>query len=527
MAYLEGAMEAAAARQFEARMAAEPALRQEYEAYEALGKALEDYGRALARKTPPVDLAAAVMAEIMGDSSGDRIVSLDSRKRRVRMWMGFAAAAGVLIVAALALLARPDASTLGPAYTENTATPGADPHTAVTPEQDFEMASDTPQNPLLEIDPSRVVPLHGNMERVTPPVITLPDSGQILATLREASPEEAWQQVHEWATPTAGQAKALADNPNASLGAVVGVAPYLDDTEAQIALLRAEGELTGQPYLHFALYTRQGSEPSAQASIAQEVVAIKKLDPHNALSYYMEAKMLLDQGDVAGALASLALAREMPAATGYSLQAAAYHEEALLAQGYDDETARLLAALTVGENQHDLLCDLAGSLLDYGTQFVQQGELDTAFQIMGAVAQLGEQLNDTSPSLRERLAGSEIQRATLDVVQDILTQFEPSSADTEAWGQVADSLLLNVDELQGWFEMFDSLISGDGTQGFFDDVAQFILGNGEVPLLQGLQNVDLSTLRDLQTGEADLFDFLDDVGEIVNAFAPEETAPDE
>ena len=527
MAYLEGALDETAARQFETRMAAEPALQQEYEAYKALGSALEEYGQALARKTPSVDLAGAVMAEISGDSSNGRIVSLDSRKRRVRMWMGFAAAAAVLLVVALALLTGPEASTPGPAYTENTATPEKAPSPSVTRDEDMEMARGVPENPLQEIDPSRVVPLHGEMQRVSPPVITLPDRGQVLAALHEASPEEAWQQVHEWATPPAEEARAIAENPDTSLGALVGVAPYLDDAEAQIALLRAEGELAGQPYFHFALYTRESAGSSTQASITQEVVAIKKLDPHNALSYYMEAKMLLDQGDVAGALASLALAREIPAATGYSLQVAAYHEEALLAQGYDDETARLLAALTVGENQHDLLCDLAGGLLEYGTQFAQQGELDTAFQIMDAVAQLGEQLNDTSPSLRERLAGSEIQRATLDVVQGLLTQLDPSSADAEAWGEVADSLLLNVDELQGWFEMFDNLVSGDGTQGFFDDVAQFILGNGEVPLLQGLQNVDFSTLRALQAGEASLFDLLDNVDEIVNALVPEGTAPNE
>jgi tetratricopeptide (TPR) repeat protein len=217
------------------------------------------------------------------------------------------------------------------------------------------------------------------------------------------------------------------------------------------------------------------------------------LDPDNALAYYLEAKLLLEAGDTEGALAALEQARQLEEASAYSLQAAAFREQALEQSGLAPEAAKTVTALTAGIDEYAFLMDLSDDLLESGQTFLAAGDIQTAQEIFEAVHQLGTQLEEGASLLQEKLAALDIQRAAINVLEGLYTAIQ-SVEGIEFLTTQAIDLTVALGEIGNFFTALDELFLGEGSTGFFTMISDVILMQGDLTLFDYLDQFGAALL---------------------------------
>ncbi len=452
---------------------------------EQTADALETFGDGIVGHVPDIDVLDAVMDAVQRISEPDTIVTLDAERLRRRSLLRRAAAlatAAMVTIGVGGVWFSQDEMPVAPK--PNVSAPLATP-------SDWEQRQhelDTKRQSL----PTRVKRRMINVAAVAPPTTLQTteapklDADSVLEARREAAKTGDWTKFQQLATLSREQAIELAEKPGLSPGALVGLAESLNPDEAEKALLTVVGVLPGSPYVQLELLQSVAEQPPGEAQTEEPLAfsqKISELDPQNALPYYLEAKMYLDNGDPRSAIEALLAAQALEYATPYSLEAAAHRQSALIANGLEPETAELLAAFNAGNEEADALFDLAVALLDHGNYYNQIGDYNTAQYIFEGVQHLGDQIEAGAILSQEQLVALDIQSAAIDV----LGQFYTAQGIVEALGPLTEqslNIMGDLDSLSVFFGQLNVMLSDVMNPVFWNDVAGQILIQGDLAILE-------------------------------------------
>ncbi|MCP4641743.1 MAG: hypothetical protein GY851_14975 [bacterium] len=499
LAYLDGSLERADSLRVSRYVESSDETREELHWLTAVHRVLTELGATAEAHIGDIDLVDSVMSAVSRATTPGKVVSIDAahvKRRAALRWASVAAAALLLIAGGLTAWNTwhgDDAS--GPVRIVQTpddpdvdgpAVPDAGPGDQLAASKQL---LDDQIKRLASIAPVR--PESDGIEAIAPPDIALLKTDDIVEARRNAAEDpNGWAKLLQWASLTPEQAATVAESADATPAAVVGVAADLAPDEAEELLLTAVGHFPEDPYVRFALVKttsvrEAGLEASAQAALGQ-VALLRQLDPDNALSYYLEAKLLLDAGDTEGALMALSEARSLDEASAYSLESAAYRREALVSNGLEPEAAELLAALTAGMDEYEFLTELGSELLEYGEAHWEAGDVDSAEEIFGAVQTLGEQLEEGAVLLQEQLAALDIERAAIEMLEGLYIAIESVEGIETLTAQTME-LMVGLESISELFQVLDTLFFSEGDGNFFNMISSIILQEGDLSLFERLE----------------------------------------
>ncbi len=509
LAYLEGRLDPEETARVRRLIETSDEWRADFETLQELVSDLEALGDSMDAKAPEVDLVDAVMRDVRR-AGQPRLKTLEGGRpvrRRRALWATVAVAAVHLLVFGLIwylrssgpedlgpLIARPEHEQ--PALVES---PDQPVTAALQPELD---KLEELKERLDQIEPMRIVT--AELEGTAPPALADLSVGDILEARRNTASEGGgWEQLLQWAALAPGDAEAIVSDPESSPALLVAAAQALDPSAAEQALLTAVGHLPEDPYVHFALLKVRTAEPTAEpkAETQAGIQVLRDLDPENALSYYIEARLLLDSGDVAGALEALAEARELEEASPYSLESALYREGALVENGLGTDAAHVLSALTAGVDEYSFLTELGNDLLAYGQAMMDANDIGSAQEIFEAVQELGTQLETGATMQQEALAGLDIQQSANEFLEGLYTAIESVEGINMLAVQTAE-LIVGLEGIRDFFTALDQLFMGEEEPGFFSFVADVILLEGDVPVFDRLLQMGFGWLGPLTGAEA-------------------------
>jgi tetratricopeptide (TPR) repeat protein len=487
VAWLEGELDAIAAKRMQRCVESDSHLRNEYESFKELFGALDTAGDRH-RQTDfaqDLNLLPAVLREVAvidrtAQREQFRTIHAIPAKSRLRPVMAYAIAAMLLLTVGLSWWAyqnsseRPNDNTqmAGSQDTAVDTSTTTDPSKLPTP-----VISHLQQRLMdLKNQSPIAVPAIDFAKTESPDLETL-TSSDIVKMRRDASVSmESRATLASLATLPEDKARAIATSETASAEVVAGAIDSLPDDEAAALLMTAMGRYEG---------TAPEKRAALQFALASKTGEWSGFPPENALPFYFEAGRLLGAGQLEEALAMLDAAAELPEASAYSIEAANNGAAALVAAGVDPAAARLLQSLTAGTEEYQTLMELGNRLIEAASLYSQQGDTETARRIYEAALRLGDQL-DSSSVARERLAGLDIQREAISNLEPTYT----ATGDTAALEQLtveADSLTVSVTEMAQFFEALDELFASDLGAGFLSQIADVILNYGDVHLFEFLR----------------------------------------
>lgn len=502
VALLEGQLDPTEADRLQARIAASDESRREYAWLKSAYADLDAMGSAFASRVPEIDLTDAVLRAVT--RTGQPAVAKPMRKPAspARMWIGLAAAAALALAGYAVFRGIRDAD-----------------RTANPPRQVAEGGhpSARPEDPRADADRLRVARQRRDfmkewehtkdasgaaveppdMTQTAPPELANPTLDDIVAARREGmSADSGMNRLMQWASLKRDKALELSLSPNATPQVLVGAAESLTGGEAAQILLAVVGQAPGNAHAQFELAKAYSETPEVEPEEAAQVPTLHNLDPGNALSYYMEARLRLEQGDIEGALEALRIARTLPEASAYALESALSKAEALIASGMPNDEARLVSALTAGIDQYNFLCDLGKNLIEYGQDFMAEQDYQTAREIFEAVQALGQQVEATSQFSQEQLAGLDVQAAAIDALEALYTAIESPEGIAQLTTQTQD-IVANIEKLGAFFTTLDKLFASEGGTDFFNTISELILQNGDLTIFDYLANlgIDVSMLQ--------------------------------
>ena len=331
---------------------------------------------------------------------------------------------------------------------------------------------------------STVPPEDALFEETNPPLggpLTVP--AIIEARRKGAADPEARKRIRQWASLTEDQARTIVARTDASPEAIVAAAAALDTGERAMYLLRAVGYLPEQPAARLALADAYAEQPGGAPAAKSQLHKLHELDGGNALPYYLEAQILLEQGERDQALEMLERAQALEAASAYALEEASYQQEALLAGGMESDAAQLLSALTAGENQYDFLCDFGNDLLQYARQYAELGDLQAAERILQSVQRLGQQLNEGAAFVPEQLAGLDLQRAAIESLSNLYEEIGSTDGQNALAAQLLE-LEVTDQQIEEFLSAMEGLIQTTADVDSWLALAGVLLDSGSVPLLE-------------------------------------------
>ncbi|MBI2432332.1 MAG: hypothetical protein HYV26_05625 [Candidatus Hydrogenedentes bacterium] len=285
---------------------------------------------------------------------------------------------------------------------------------------------------------------------------------------------EALASLANWAELSAEEARALLASAGLSEEALLGAAQFLSADEANAVLKAAVEQHPDNAYLRYAL-ARNYDELQQYEQGRAQLAAWSNIDSENSLPHYMEAEMLLSQGDLEGALEVLNNANDMARASVDASASAQYRQAALIANGMDPDVALLLAATGAGELEHTQLLSLGQELLEYGKYYEELGEYDTAQQIYQAVQQMGLQIDQNAQYASVRLAGADVQ---YDAVTALIDLYSISQGPEMQYlmETALDGIVGSLVEITNIFTQSASFLAGLSEAALLDAAAQILQG---------------------------------------------------
>lgn len=404
-----GRLDGAEAEALQRRIQDDPALAHEYAGVAVLVRDLEAMGDDLVSRLEPIDVVDQVLSRVATLAPDEsKVVPFAAPERRKPGFLAWAAAAA----AAAAVIA---AAWFGLRHTEQ------------APLRDI--AQDRPADTFEPVD-WRAVPLdNGTVElppgtqpgdaepdvdpadaAEPPTVLAMKDlsASDIIAQRQAAArDEEARNVLARWAALSPENARSILSNSEASTDAIVGAALSLGGADAVPHLEDALTQNPRDPFLNLELAKATGETPNPA------------LDDENALGWYIYARDMLssDPPNLAEALKALETAKNYTKAHAYTLEAAQYHEEALVASGMPEDSARLVTAFTSGPAEYEEMVALGNDLLNYAQYFQELGDNEAALLITESVQRFGQQLDVGALFSHERFAGLELQTTALNILE--------------------------------------------------------------------------------------------------------------
>jgi hypothetical protein len=500
-----------------------PACREYHAWLVGTGTELKTFGDILANAAPPIDIVGAVMRSVEGAERAPAVLSFPKRRPNVN-WRFAAGLAGLAAAAGLTLLAWLEWDGLSKgAHTAPGPIVASSHGLAKKPTPQALKKLESSRAMLAKLDPvgRPHAPKPKAMETTTPPDVHAISVDDVVRARRKAvGDEEARAQLVRWASLTPDAARKLLQRSDISASTTVAVAESLGPEEASTVLLTAVGRHPDNSLLRFqtastlleksrvadaaaakaqqdAAGTGEDAPPvvinplSRQTAIEgptrqltlDQIQVWQNLDPNNALPYYLQADVLLRGGDLPAALDALRQAQQIGTVNVYGLESAQARQEALAAGGMAPDTARLLAALTAGNNEYNFLYTLTNDLLDYGRAYADQNSLSEAQQIYESVARLGEQVASGANLTLVESAGLNAQQQALTGLQDVYAALGSEEAITRFQNQTME-LLLQIDELNRYMTELNTLFTSPDA--IWNAVADAILQVGDLNLFSSL-----------------------------------------
>jgi len=504
MAYVDEELDELSQTRFDRRMAHDPRLQAEIADYRVLRADLEALGQDLAAAAPTIDFLEDVMSAVGATSASPKVAPFRTRPkpstappaRRTagrRAWLGLAAAAVFILgLSLLAWLGGVPMSTREIRVAQQPLAPPAADRTGSDSDDKDRTASEdhsefVPVSPPVSV-PRSVGPVE--LEDTGPKTDTgkrEPSQGltleEVLKARRKALLDgvDRLSLMSQWASLTPEEARELISKSGLSREALIGAAQFLPPDEAEAVLKAAVSQSPDDPYLRYALAKNYCQDQQHAAEALEQLNAWSNLDPENSLPLYMEAQLRFAQNDPEGALGALETAASYGSASSYGLGAAAYGEQALVANGMAPDVARFLVATTAGSTQSSAVTDLGRELVRYGQYYASLGDYNTAKQVYNAVRQMGVQLVEGAALSNEQLAGLDTQVVALDAFQQLYSIFEDPANQmilTAAYNTVLDSLAL----LGTFFASFDALLSA-ANPNTANQIASEVIRNGDLNIL--------------------------------------------
>lgn len=442
-----------------------------------------------ARRTPRIDCVDSVLSVIVaGESNAAREDYKQSKVRVRRIVLGgwLAAAAAALVLAGslfVTLREKPSGSTVVSrprvASISQNRTPDKTIDSSQVSTKQFSVLQEKVARPWQKVGSDEKVVF----EAVPAPALKSLTPDTLVATWRRIGTDaSAWTQIRQWATLSKEQAHDIFASKQHMPEAVVGASTALLPEEREVALLTAIGHMPGDPAVRFALAKDYYGKPQEVTAATETLNSLQSLDKDNALPLYLEARLRLDSGDVSGALALLERAREMEQASAYALRTAQFREQALVASGMSEETARLLTAMTAGMDEYDFLCQLGHDLLQYGRYLADNGDTSSAEAIYQSVRRLGQQLNNGADFLPEQMAALDVERQAVVMMQDLYTALG-SAEGVEALANQALDLIGRIEGIEGFARGIEEFLAATTDVNTWLQWAEALLGDGIRPLL--------------------------------------------
>ena len=497
IAYIEGELPPDARARVERSVAESPEMQAELDWLRSAYADIESTEQGAQPAAPEIDIVDAVMRAVTKAGAPGDVISLDAaRASRRRWWPVIAAAAAVAVIAGY-LVVHDSGS-------------GVPPNVAVGP--GTQIKPNTPGTSKGPIEPTKLAKSIEALDKkrgeigavgektltITPaPILHLPNGlPEVVEARRDAATKGASiDKLLEWARMNRQTALKVADAPDAAPEAMVGAAESLSGEDQRRILLTAIGRMENDPNSRMQLAknleeTAPASDPAVEAQSQTQALAqlsdIKAIDPSNALPYYFEAKIQLDQGDTQGALDALKQAANLSTASAYSLESALAEAKALEASGMETDAARMVAALTAGVDENNFLCQLADDLLKYAQDFMSAKDPATAQAIYDGVEQMGRQVVTGANLSQEQLAGLDIQRYALEGLGQLYATVE-SADGVASVTEAMNALTAQVEDLAGLFNALDEMFLKPMTTDFWNMVSGLILGTGDITLVQNPQ----------------------------------------
>lgn len=497
IAFLDNALDEAAQTKLLAHIEQCDACRAEFAWLKQTAADLETIGKTLVEQAPEPNLTDVVMASLPGQGPPPlRVVEHEPGPPRSRhwswSWVGLAAAAAAL-VAVYYFGLRPkiaehdrrkvrearDRAEDAPAKpnerrTNSGSSETTEPRSPEILENLLADMDDSRQKNIESAEDDEFIPVDG-------PTLTDVLNARRLAPQNEA----ALSRLTRWATLAPDRARELLASAELPPGALVGASAVLPADEREPFLMTAVGHFPREPYARLELLKASTEREDPQVDVQAELARLSGLDPDNAMPYYFEARYRLEQGDLAGALQVLEHAGQLEGATAYPGKSAQFREQALIESGISPDVARMVVALTAGNEEHGFLYDLGQELLEYGAYFEGQGDLQTAESIYEAVQRFGQQVADGTDYSQERLAGLDLQRAAIDMLGNVYVELGDAEQ-LEILAQDTEELVAGIAAIRDFFYALNDLFQGNIEEGLARLIGDVILRVGDLNLFDHL-----------------------------------------
>jgi tetratricopeptide (TPR) repeat protein len=455
--------------------------------------ALETLGDRIAAKSRNIDIVGGVMATIERADMPTTPVTLDAerlrRRTRMRWASGLASAAMVTLAIGWVWFEAGPTDMVTPPSIREFDSPPSEEFEKRQNERNEKRDQMGPRNRPRLLNPSPVNPAPNSLSPTSAPSLDALSRNDIVDVRKKAAQTGDWSEFFQLATLKREEVLEIIEREGLNSPALVGLANSLLPGEEEHQLLQVVGAMPDSPYVHIALLETVVAQPPGEAQTEQPLAIVNRLsdlDPKNALPYYLEAKMHLDNGQPELAIAALLEAQALDYANPYSLEAAAYREEALIASGMNPEAAEMLAAFNAGVDEYDALMRLATDLLDYGNYFNELGDPDTTRVIYESVQSLGQQIEASAVLSQEQLVGLDIQSAAIDV----LGQFYQAHGLVEELNILTEQSIQIIEDLEGlnvFFGQLNTMLVDITNPVFWNNVARVFTEEGDLVILNYLQ----------------------------------------
>ncbi len=469
-----GRLDAVDAEDLQRRIDADPALGEDYAGIVVLSRELHAYGDSLVSELPTIDITDAVLARVKVSAPDEhRIVPfVKPAGRRGRSWWVAAAAAAAIAAAVWGMLeVQKNPAVPQVASVPNDARPDSGLEPVVPP---ILIQTETPQSLASELpdpEPEQAEPAAPDAEAPVLAENSMSPAEIVKQRQNAAHDDEAREVLARWAALSPEKARAVMGNGEASQEAIVGAALALGGEEAVPILQQAAAGNPEDPFLNIELARATGTAPKPD------------LDEENGLGWYVYARQLLssDPPNLSEALKALEAAEGYAKVNSYALEAASYHEQALIASGVPPESAHLLTAFTTGPSEYDEMTSLGMDLLEYGQYFLALGESEASQAIIEAVQRFGQQLDNGALFSHERYAALEIQDAALQVLETIY-----QGTQLDALARNMDAVAAGFNSLVAFMGNINELLSRSLPEDIWQIVADIILRQGDLQIFNNL-----------------------------------------
>ncbi len=362
----------------------------------------------------------------------------------------------------------PDTDVLQPPSTTDSPPPvEVDPVPAPVPVQ-------PPPIPFVPLEP----PVEEPEEEPPPEGFRIPKFAEVVDALKDSldQNEEAIQQLAEWMELSEDEARRLLEENPGDPAIAYTASQVLPREEALAAMEEAADQAPDQPLVFVQLASLYAQDPADSDAALDSLAQVGALDPENGLADYLQARLLLEKGDVEGARTALSEAGNKPYLDNYDRERNQYEAATFAQRGFDAGSAALLASAVPDDGYYSDLNGFAQEAIDYGYALTESGKFELARELYQAVGKLGERMYNDAFFTNAAILGVEIQRMALDALTTLvdftgefflldfisgqLSVLGSQLGTLQAVAQGIVQVMQNLVSLDAWVEFAENLLSG-------------------------------------------------------------------